>query len=144
MTSRQAKELPSVTRINVSCSTVQLSGLLKLLRLTLDAAISFDGHIKNVCKASLFPIRALRHIRLSLNCVACFLIKSRLDYENSLYIGMSLANVDKLQQIQNTLARVLTSKKRSHFTYSQAASLDSDLPSRRLQGVSARIQNTAV
>ena len=43
------------------------------------------------------------------------------------------------------LARVVTStKKRPDSTYPQAASLASDAPTRRLQGIFAHIQNTAV
>ena len=74
-----------------------------------------DGsqRVKNVCRASLFHIRALRHIRLSLteemaNVVACALVQSWVDYANSLYIGMSCVNFDKLQLVQITLARVDT------------------------------------
>ena len=49
--------------------------------------------------------------------VACSIIGSRLDYCNSLYVGMSESNFVKLQRVQNTLARVVTGHKRSdHIT----------------------------
>ena len=38
----------------------------------------------------------------------CALVQSRVDYANSLYTGMSYVNFDKLQLVQNTLARVVT------------------------------------
>ena len=50
------------------------------------------------------------------NSIACDLVQSRIDYANSLYTGMSSANFNKLQMMQNTLARVVTlTKKRDHI-----------------------------
>ena len=50
------------------------------------------------------------------NSVACALIQSRLDYANALYAGMSSTNFDKVQRVQNTLARVVTlTAKRDHI-----------------------------
>ena len=83
--------------------------------------LNFNDKVKHVCRASLFHIRALRHIRKSLtadmaNSVACAFVQSRIDYANSLYTGMSSANFNKLQMVQNTLARVVTlTKKRDHI-----------------------------
>ena len=59
-----------------------------------------------------FHIRAFRHIRAALtqemaNSVAVFLVTSRLDYANSLLFGTSQANLNKLQRIQNTLAKLV-------------------------------------
>ena len=51
------------------------------------------------------------------NLVACSLVQSRLDYANAHYVGMSSANFDALQRVQNTIARVMTlSLKRDHIT----------------------------
>ena len=41
------------------------------------------------------------------NVIACALVQSRVDYANSLYTEMSSVNFDKLQLVQNTLARVV-------------------------------------
>ena len=59
-----------------------------------------------------FHIRAFRHIRPALtqemaNSVAVSLVTSRLDYANSLLFGPSQANLNKLQRIQNTLAKLV-------------------------------------
>ena len=64
-TTRLAKELSSLTQINVAWSTVRPSGLLKLLGVTQGAALSLDGQVKNARKASFFHIYALRYIRPS-------------------------------------------------------------------------------
>ena len=87
----------------------------------LDGNLNFNDQVKNVCRASLFHIRALLQIRLSLteemaNVVACALVQSRVDCANSLCTGMSSVHFDKLPVVQNTLARVVTlTRKRDHF-----------------------------
>ena len=42
------------------------------------------------------------------NSVAVSLVTSRLDYANSLLFGTSQAKLNKLQRIQNTLAKALS------------------------------------
>ena len=42
------------------------------------------------------------------NTVACSIVSTRLDYCNSLLLGTSAKNIDKLQRVQNTLARVVS------------------------------------
>ena len=49
--------------------------------------------------------------------VACAVVSARLDYCNDLLVGMSEANLDKLQRVQNELARVVTGlHRRDHIT----------------------------
>ena len=77
--------------------------------------------LRTCAERYLFHIRVLCHIRPSLteemaNVVACALVQSRVDYANSLHTGMSSVNFDKLQLVQNTLARVITlTRKRDHI-----------------------------
>ena len=56
LTTWRDKELLPVTSVNVAGSTVQISDQLKLLGVIVDAAFSFDGQTKNVCKVSFFHI----------------------------------------------------------------------------------------
>ena len=54
----------------------------------------------------------MRHVRESLpdgvaKTVACSLVCLRLDYCNSLLAGMTKSNFNKLQRVQNTLARAV-------------------------------------
>ena len=73
-------------------------------------------------KAAQFHIRALRHTRQSLSkemtChVACAIVGAKLDYCNGILHGISTTNINKLQQVQNTLARVVTGgRKYDHIT----------------------------
>ena len=76
-------------------------------------AISISTNITNVCTSSYFHIRALRHIRPYLDSetsktIACAIVGSRLDYANSVLTGISSRNIDRLQRVQNSLARVVT------------------------------------
>ena len=84
--------------------------------------MSFDKQVSEICKASYFHIRALRHIRSSLTTEACktvaaAIVGSRLDYSNSLLAGTSVSILARLQLVQNTLARVVAQKPRfCHIT----------------------------
>ena len=63
-------------------------------------------------------ISTFAHIRSPLTTeayktVAAAIVRSRLDYCNSLLAGTSVSNLARLQLVQNTLARVVTQKSRS-------------------------------
>ena len=85
-----------------------------------------NGHkgkqVSEICKASYFHIRALRHIRSSLTTEAAktgasAIVGSWLDYCNSLLAGTSVSNLARLQLVQNTLGRVVAQKSRfDHIT----------------------------
>ena len=79
--------------------------------------MSFDKQVSETCKACVFHIRALRHIRASLTTeasktIAAAIVGSRLDFCNSLLAGSSVSNLTRLQLVQNTLARVVAQKPR--------------------------------
>ena len=84
--------------------------------------MSFSDQIKSVSKSCHFHIRDIRRIRHLLplsaaTALANSLVSSKLDYCNSLYSGISQANLNKLQRIQNSLARVITNtSKYQHIT----------------------------
>ena len=78
----------------------------------MDNRFTFDHHVSAISKSCFFHIRAFRHIRAALtqemaNSVAVSLVTSRPDYANSLLFGTSQANLNKLQRIQNTLAKLV-------------------------------------
>jgi len=103
------------TDITLAGSKIVVSPKIKSLGVTLDSSLTFANHISSVCQKSNFHIRALRHIR---NCltddnaktVASVLVGSQLDYCNSLFFGVSKTNINRLQHIQNTIARVITGR----------------------------------
>jgi len=91
---------------------IALSADKKSLSVTTDNTLSFDDHVNAVCKAAHFHIRALRRIRRCVSVddaksVTTALVSSRLDYCNSILYGTSTSNLNKLQRVQNALARAV-------------------------------------
>ena len=112
----------AIDAVTLGDAPIAVSSTVKSLGITLDGALSFDRHVDNVCKAAHFHIRALRHIRKCVDAetartVACSMVGARIDYCNSILYGTSAANLNKLQRVINTLARVVSgTRKRDHIT----------------------------
>ena len=89
---------------------MQFTDAVKLVGVTLDSTRSFDKHIIDVTRCCHYHIRAMRHIHPLLTidaAMAVSVVVSRLEYCNSVLCGMSQANTDKLQHVQNILARIV-------------------------------------
>ena len=76
------------------------------------ATLSFDKHIKTVVKSCNYHLRALRHIRRCItqdiaSIIACSIVESRIDYCNGLLFGASSKAFNRLQRVQNNLARAV-------------------------------------
>ncbi len=82
-----------------------------------DGNLSFESHIFSICKTAFF------HLKTYLNCDICSptsnaemlihaFMTSRLDYCNDLLGGCSARLINKLQLVQNAVARVLTSTRK--------------------------------
>ena len=90
------------------------------LGIEFDSELSFNQHISKICRSSFHHIRQLRQIRscLDLNSsivLASALVSSKLDYCNSLFYNLPDNSINRLQRIQNSLARaVVPSSKRTH------------------------------
>ena len=113
-------------RLKVISSTVSFHGNIltpspkvRNLGVTFDSDLSFTSHISNVCRASFHQIRQLRQVRSSLDTnsaiiLANALVSSKLDYCNSLLYSLPDSSLDRLQRVQNSLARaVMPAVKRS-------------------------------
>lgn len=107
---------------NISLSidgfTVSPSPLARNLGVLMDSTLSFNAHINNMVKISFFHLKNIAKIRPSLSQSAAAklihsFIFSRLDYCNSLLFGISASSLHKLQLVQNSAARLLTSTKSS-------------------------------
>ena len=82
-----------------------------------------SDHVASVCRSCFFQFRQLRLIRGSLasdavkTLVHAF-ISSRLDYCNSLLVGVSGDVLNRLQSVQNAAARMVTgTRKYDHMTH---------------------------
>ena len=89
----------------------------------MDSTLSFDEHVMQItskCIASLCQINRVRHVldKKTLMAVINTLVFSRLFYCSSVWGGISMKNVLKLQSVQNFAARIITStRKYDHLLY---------------------------
>ena len=102
-----------------------VNGVLKILGVTLDSTLTFDDHINNVMRSCNYHLRALRHLRPCLSLDVASIAGSRLDYCNALYYGVTQSTMNKLQRVQNNLARVVCDV---YWRQAHSADLLHDLP----------------
>ena len=93
-------------------TNVKLQDSVKIIGVTLDSVLSFDKHTSNVVQSCNYHMRALKHVRPLLsndlaNELACSIVATRLDYCNAILYNMSKGNFEKLQRVQNNLARIV-------------------------------------
>jgi hypothetical protein len=108
--------------VSVDGVTIQPSVSVKSLGVYLDQNLLYDHQLKSVGKACYYQLRQIRLIcsRLDSDLIKSVLqafISSRLDYCNSLYIGLPAYRLSYLQRIQNSAAHVYSrTRKREHIT----------------------------
>ena len=101
---------------------ILLSNSTKILGVSFDQKMTLNQHITNTCKSAYFQIRRINSIRqyLTDNAVKTLtqaIVISRLDYCNSVCIGLPMKSIHRLQLAQNAAARVVKRPpKREHMT----------------------------
>ena len=86
----------------------------------LNGDLTFKNHISDVCRSSFYHICQLRQIRAALDInssvlLANALVSSKLYYCNSLFYNLPAKSLNRLQLVQNALARVVfPSVRRNH------------------------------
>lgn len=101
---------------------IPIKNTVRNLGVIIDSSLSFDNQIKSVVKSSFYQFRLISRLKPFLNTkdlqvIVHAFITSRLDYCNSLYVGISKHNLSRLQLVQNAAARFLTGTKiREHIT----------------------------
>jgi len=108
--------IASQTAAWISHSWIKIDNVsIKLAQSTKSLGVTIDNkleHVNNVCKAAHCHVRALCHVKKYVSedvakSVATSLVSAGLDYCNALFYGTSGKNIDKLQRVQDTLARVV-------------------------------------
>jgi len=110
-TRQRLRAFPPIQSVSIAGCQVLLSQTLTVLGVTLDSTLSLNKHTSSICQSMYFHMRALRHVRSALTedtatALAVSLVQSRLDYANSILFKTSTSNINKLQRVQNTLARI--------------------------------------
>ena len=107
---------------NVGGNNVPFKTSVKYLGVHLDKTLSMQKHISSICCASFLELRRIASVRpyLSQSAAArlvAAMVISRLDYCNSVFIGLPADQIARLQRVQNNTARlVLKKKRRNHAT----------------------------
>jgi hypothetical protein len=114
-TLQRSHSYANVKAVDVAGAAVNLERHVKIVGVTLDSQLTMNDHVKAVTKSAFYHIRSLRHIRSAITedmakTVASALVSTRLDYANAVLYGMSKENFNRLQRIQNVLARVVVDK----------------------------------
>ena len=107
----------SAGTLDLKCVSVKLATSVRSLGVRTDNTLSFSEHVDSVCKSSHFHLRALRHIRKNISAdtaktIACSMVDGRLDYCNCVLYGTSAMNLNELQRVQNSAARIVTGSRR--------------------------------
>ena len=104
------KNCPTCPDINIGNVTITPKTEVRDLGVIIDKHLSFTSQINNVCKSAFY---ALNNIRKYLDShsterlIHAF-ISSRIDNCNSLFCGLPVAEIAKLQRVQNAAARLVT------------------------------------
>ncbi len=107
-------DFDSITIGNVNIKAVDKARNLGII---FDKEMGLDAQVKNVCKKGYGNLKNLSSIRRSLDensakIAAHAFVTSHLDYGNSLYYGLYKYQIDKLQLLQNSAARVVKLKRK--------------------------------
>ena len=120
-TRQQLKQLDS-SDIQIGQSVICFKSEVKNLGVIFDKNLTMDAHINKVCQIGYMHLRNIRNIRKyldrkSIESLVHAFITSKLDYCNSLLIGITDGRLRKLQRLQNAAARVIVQAyKYDHIT----------------------------
>jgi hypothetical protein len=122
ITSKFIRSSSAVDSFTVGSDCVQTVSSARNLGVTFDNLLSMTSHVNNICRAANFALYKIGQIRKYLDhataekLVHAF-ITSRLDCCNSVLFGLPDCEIAKLQQVQNTAARMVSLKrKHDHIT----------------------------
>ena len=106
------KELIRSYSLQVGDNSILLSNSTKILGVSFDQKMTLNQHITNTCKSAYFQIRRINSIRQyltdnALKTLTQSIVISRLDYCNSVCIGLPMKSIHRLQLAQNAAARVV-------------------------------------
>ena len=112
----------SIETLTVGTSLVKATVSARNLGVHIDHALKMDVHIQKQCQSMMAQLKNIADIRRYLEKQAAeklihAFVGSRLDYCNSLLVGIPETYLAKLQRVQNIAARILTgTRKYDHMT----------------------------
>ncbi|XP_049891112.1 uncharacterized protein LOC126384199 [Epinephelus moara] len=123
----------TITSITFSSQNTPLSTSVINLGVRMDPHLTFETHIKHLCKMSFFHLRNITKLRPMLTLADAeklihAFVSSSLDYCNALLIGIPSYSLQWLQCIQNNAAKILI-RVRKHDPSPPSLSLFTGSPS---------------
>ena len=116
------RQIPILPDLYVGSSIITPASQVKNLGVTMDTKFTMVPHINNTMRAAFFKIREISYYRkfLTMPCAKTLIhayITSRLDYCNGLLYGLPVQQLNRLQSIMNSSARLVTmTRKFDHTT----------------------------
>ena len=106
-----------VTQVQIGESAVPVSKSARNIGVIFDSTLSLKSHVNQVCRKSYFQLRNLGKLRQfftqsSLEQLVHSFVTSQFDYCNSLFLGLPKSQVQQLQRIQNTAARIASGRRK--------------------------------
>ena len=103
----------------VDKTTVNASVSARNIGVIFDESLNMSEHISSVCKTCYLHLRNIGSIRKYLTQDACTklvhsLVTSRIDYCNSLLVGLPSSSLQRLQRMLNTAARIVSLLPKHH------------------------------
>ena len=127
--SLQCAKVNSAT-VSFCGNTLTTTNSCRNLGVIFDRDLSFQKRISSICSSSFYHIRQLRQIHSCLDTnsvviLANALVSSKLDFCNFLYYNLLALTLNRLQIVQNSLARVVVPsvKWREHLSHPSSATL---------------------
>ena len=119
--SRQMLRHADTLHLSFGKTPIQQNNLIKYLGGHLDSCLTFEEHVKQMCKAAMLNFIKIKAIRPSLTAATChtlvlMLYISHLDYANALLYGMTKKLKSKYQRIQNMCAKLVLNKQKYNTT----------------------------
>ena len=113
---------PLIQHVDISDKLVSPSASASNIGVIFDKHLSYDEHVTATCKSCFFHLRNIARIRHCLSqsdteiLVHAF-ITSKLDNCNSLLYGLPKFLIERVQNVQNSTARMITrGRKYEHIT----------------------------
>ena len=114
-------QLPSFV-VNVGTQDIEPTSVVRNLGANFDSKMTMESHVSAICQSAYFQFRNIGRVRKYITVDATktlirALVVSKMDYCNSLLLGITCKQLRRLQLIQNTAARIITrTRPRDHIT----------------------------
>ena len=118
------QQLQKISRqpLTVGGANVTSVGKVRDLGVMVDEELKMAAHVNHVVSSCFYQLRQLRSVRRSLpfearRALVTAFVSSRLDYCNAILYGVAACNINRLQAVMNSAARLVTGTgKYDHIT----------------------------